>query len=230
MKITEFVEPVAHNFELNQRLWEGEDLRPEVHSKLLEIARAFYDYLDVPVEVEDLIISGSQANFNYTPFSDLDLHLIVDFSRVECDREVDELFDTKRLLWKQTHDIKIRGIPVELYVEDKMKPGVSSVYSLLTRSWIKKPNSTKVSYNKNLVIDEVRKWTKIINDTIKTQNLDVMRKLKSMLKDYRQHGLNTEGEFSEANLAYKSLRNGGKIGDLMKAINDLIDDKLSISM
>ncbi len=230
MKITEFVEPVAQHQELNQRLWQNADLRPEVHAKLLEIARAFYDYLDVPVDVEDLIISGSQANYNYTPYSDLDLHLIVDFSKVECDREVDELFDAKRKLWQQNHDIKIKGVPVEVYVEDKLKPGVSSVYSLLNRSWLKKPDPTKVSYNKQLVIDEVKKWTKVIDDTIKSQNIDVLRKLKTMLKDYRQQGLNSEGEFSEANLVFKSLRNSGKIGDLMTAINDLMDDKLTLKL
>lgn len=228
MKITEFVAPVGQHHELNQRLWEGEDLRPEVHEKLLKIASEFFDFLDIPVEVEDLIISGSQANFNYTPYSDLDLHLIVDYSQVQCDMEVDELFDTKRLLWKEQHDIKIRGIPVELYVEDTMKPAVSSVYSLLSRSWIKKPDLTKISYNKQLVIDQVKKWNSLIDDALKSNNIEIMRKVKSMLKANRQQGLDSEGEFSEQNLAYKSLRNAGKIADLMTAIGKLNDRQLSL--
>ena len=228
MKITEFIAPIEQHETLNQKLWEGNDLRPEVHAKLLEIAKEFYEYLDVSVEVQDLVISGSQANFNYSPYSDLDLHLIVNYGDVQCDLEVDELFDTKRKLWKEKHDINIRGIPVELYVEDSLKPAVSSIYSLLNRKWIKKPNPQSVTYNKSLVVDEVKKWNEVIDHALKTKNLDVMRKVKDMLKDFRQGGLDSGGEFSIENLTYKSLRNSGKISDLMKAIVDIHDRQLSI--
>jgi hypothetical protein len=228
MKITEFIAPIEQHETLNQKLWEGNDLRPEVHAKLLEIAKEFYEYLDVDVEVQDLVISGSQANFNYSPYSDLDLHLIVNYGDVQCDLEVDELFDTKRKLWKEQHDINIRGIPVELYVEDSLKPAVSSIYSLLNRKWIKKPNPQSVTYNKSLVVDEVKKWNEVIDHALKTKNLDVMRKVKDMLKDFRQGGLDSGGEFSIENLTYKSLRNSGKISDLMKAIVDIHDRQLSI--
>ena len=228
MKITEFIAPIEQHETLNQKLWEGNDLRPEVHAKLLEIAKEFYEYLDVDVEVQDLVISGSQANFNYSPYSDLDLHLIVNYGDVQCDLEVDELFDTKRKLWKERHDINIRGIPVELYVEDSLKPAVSSIYSLLNRKWIKKPNPQSVTYNKSLVVDEVKKWNEVIDHALKTKNLDVMRKVKDMLKDFRQGGLDSGGEFSIENLTYKSLRNSGKISDLMKAIVDIHDRQLSI--
>ena len=228
MKITEFIAPIEQHETLNQKLWEGNDLRPEVHAKLLEIAKEFYEYLDVDVEVQDLVISGSQANFNYSPYSDLDLHLIVNYGDVQCDLEVDELFDTKRKLWKEQHDINIRGIPVELYVEDSLKPAVSSIYSLLNRKWIQKPNPQSVTYNKSLVVDEVKKWNEVIDHALKTKNLDVMRKVKDMLKDFRQGGLDSGGEFSIENLTYKSLRNSGKISDLMKAIVDIHDRQLSI--
>jgi hypothetical protein len=182
----------------------------------------------MPVEVEDIIVSGSQANYNYSPYSDLDLHFVVDYAGVKCDMEVDELFDTKRKLWKEQHDIKIHGIPVELYVEDKMKPAVSSVYSLLSRKWLKKPNPQAVIWDKHQVEDEVKKWTAFIDTAVNSNNLEVCRRVKEMLSIYRKDGLAQGGEFSVPNLAFKSLRNAGKVQKLMDKIGELFDRQLSI--
>jgi len=228
MNIFEFVPPVEIHQDLNPKLWAGKDLRPDVTVALLNIAREFYDFLEVPVDVKDLIISGSQANYNYSPYSDLDLHLIVDYSEVECEMTVSELFDTKRKYWKEQRDIKVHGIPVELYVEDLAEPAVSSAYSILSRKWTKPPKSDNTGYNKTAVQAEVKKWDEVINHAIKSRNLEVCRKVREMLADYRKAGLAAGGEFSIQNLTYKSLRNSGKLGDLMDTIGDLFDKKLSI--
>ena len=228
MNILEFVAPIETHQELNPKLWAGDNLRPEVHNALLTIAAQFFDFLNMPVEVEDLIISGSQANYNYSPYSDLDLHFIVDHEKVQCDMEADELFDTKRKLWKEQHNIKIHGIPVELYVEDTMQPAVSSVYSLLTRKWIKTPDTKAVVWDKHHVVDEVKKWTEFIDTALKSNNLEVCRRVKEMLSVYRKDGLAKGGEFSVPNLAFKSLRNAGKVQELMDKIGQLFDRQLSI--
>ena len=96
--------------------------------------------------------------------------------------EVDELFDTKRKLWKEQHNIKIHGIPVELYVEDKMQPAVSSVYSLLSRKWLKKPNPEAVVWDKHHVVDEVKKWTEFIDTALTSNNLEVCRRVKPSVR------------------------------------------------
>lgn len=228
MNIFEFVDPIQVHQELNPKLWQGTNLRPDVTSALLKIAEEFYEFLDIPVKVIDLIVSGSQANFNYSTYSDLDLHFIVSYEEVKCDMEVDELFDTKRKLWKEWHDIKIHGIPVELYVEDVMKPAVSSSYSILKHKWIKKPTLDHIVYDKDAVKAEVKKWEIVINHAIGSNNLDVCRKVKDMLGDYRRAGLSKEGEFSVQNLTYKSLRNEGLIEELMEKIVELHDKILSI--
>ena len=62
-----------HN-ELNPLLWQGEDLRPEVKMALLKIAKDFIEYVEVPFEVKDLVLTGSQLGYYYTKHSDLDLH------------------------------------------------------------------------------------------------------------------------------------------------------------
>ena len=66
--------------ELNPKLWDGLELKPEVKEKLNEIAEAFKEYLDIPEDaILDIRITGSSASYNYTEYSDLDLHLIIDY-------------------------------------------------------------------------------------------------------------------------------------------------------
>jgi len=228
MNIFEFVAPIETHQELNPKLWLGEHMRPDVHDALLKISAEFFDFLNMPVEVEDIIVSGSQANYNYSPYSDLDVHFIVDYGKVKCEMEADELFDTKRKLWKAQHNIKVHGIPVELYVEDKMQPAVSSVYSLLSRQWIKKPDPKAVLWDKSQVVDDAKKWTEFIDSAVMSGNLEICRRVKEMLSNYRKEGLAKGGEFSVPNLTFKSLRNAGKVQELMDKISELFDRQLSI--
>ena len=228
MNIFEFVPPIEIHQDLNPKIWEKNKMRPDVSKALLNIAKEYYDFLELPVEVKDIVVSGSQANFNYSPYSDIDLHFIVSYDDVQCDMEVDELFDTKRKLWKEQHDIKIHGIPVELYVEDEKKPAVSSTYSILKQVWLKYPTLDNIVYNKDAVKEEVKKWTVVINHAISSNNLDVCRKAKDMLYQYRQAGLAKAGEFSVPNLTFKSLRNAELISKLMEKISDLYDKEMSI--
>jgi predicted nucleotidyltransferase len=228
MNIFEFVPPIEIHQDLNPKIWEKNKMRPDVSKALLNIAKEYYDFLELPVEVKDIVVSGSQANFNYSPYSDIDLHFIVSYDDVQCDMEVDELFDTKRKLWKEQHDITIHGIPVELYVEDEKKPAVSSTYSILKQVWLKYPTLDNIVYNKDAVKEEVKKWTVVINHAISSNNLDVCRKAKDMLYQYRQAGLAKAGEFSVPNLTFKSLRNAELISKLMEKISDLYDKEMSI--
>ena len=69
-----------HN-RLNPKIWgRDEHLLPEVHEKLMAIAENFREFLGVgDLDVRDITISGSNAAYNYTPHSDIDLHLVVEF-------------------------------------------------------------------------------------------------------------------------------------------------------
>ena len=65
--------------ELCDKIFNGEDLKPEVSEKLLEIADAFIEFLEVPTDaIKDVVITGSMVSYNYTQYSDIDLHLKVD--------------------------------------------------------------------------------------------------------------------------------------------------------
>jgi hypothetical protein len=228
MSIVEFTSPIDIHSELNPSLWDGDHLRKDVRVALMKIAKEYYNFLDINVTIMDLIITGSQANYNYTKYSDLDLHLIVPYDKVNCDMGIDELFDTKRKLWKSQHEIEIHGVPVELYVEDVDEPVIGSTYSVVRGEWLKKPEIPQASYNIYEVKRLVALWEKIINSAILTNNLEICQKIKELLKTFRQAGLDKGGEYSSANLAFKSLRNDGLVGKLIDAIRKQTDKKLSI--
>lgn len=216
-----------HN-ELNPLLWQGEDLRPEVKMALLKIAKDFVEYVEVPFEVKDLVLTGSQLGYYYTKHSDLDLHIIVDFDTVNCDREAAELFDTKRLLYKKQYDISIHGVPVEVYIEDSNFPAVSATYSLGKGGWKVKPNSQPEEINSAEIIRMSKIWQTVIGKAIESNDLETGRKVLKMLRNYRKLGLKQTGEYGIENLVYKTLRNSKIIEKLMKMIGDLHDQSLSI--
>jgi len=104
-----FVDPNPHHHYLNPVLWDDNHMRPEVRSKLLQIADHFVDYLNVPdLKLKDITISGSSAGYNYSDYSDIDLHLIV--SNVTGNDE--ELFTAKKNQYNSNYTLSIKDIPV----------------------------------------------------------------------------------------------------------------------
>jgi len=108
---------IAFHDELNPNIWVNDRLRPEVKKQLLIIANDFLDELGInDLDVKDITVSGSNAAYSYTPHSDLDLHILVDMSNMPNDEVYRELFTAKKNIYNDNHDIKIHGVPVELYV------------------------------------------------------------------------------------------------------------------
>lgn len=217
---------------LNPRLWDGsEHLRPEVKAKLMEVARDFQEFLGVPdLDVKDITISGSNAAFNYTPASDIDLHLVIDIPNVAHDEVYRELFNAKKYQYNDEHDIRIRDADVELYAQDSAQPHHSQgIYSILNDSWVSVPKRTRAE------IDDVSTRSKFedlaarINEVIKSQDLGRMDSLMKKIKTMRQTGLEQQGEFGADNLAFKLLRNNGYIKRLIDAKQAARDQELSLA-
>jgi|APCry1669189733_1035249.scaffolds.fasta_scaffold15086_1 predicted nucleotidyltransferase len=223
-----FVTPIVIHKNLNLSIWKNDQLRPEVRKALLRIAKEFYKFLKVSVPIQDIVIYGSQANYNFTPNSDLDLHLIFNYNSIKCDEPIEALFDTKRKLWKEKHSIEIYGIPVELYAEDLHVKPVSSSYSVLRNTWIKHPSVNSIQWNKKKVKSLVMFWQQIIDLSVKTENYQIAEKLLSVLVKFRKVGLKQNGEFGIENLTFKSLRNSGDIEKLNNFINKIKDQDLSL--
>ena len=231
MNFAELADPIQHNPTLNPKLWEGSNrLKSEVRGALLRIAEDFKAYVEVPFKVIDVVITGSNVNFNYTGKSNLDLHLIADFDSVVCDREAAELFDAKRLLYEREHDVHIYGIPVGLYVEDKDHPGVSAgTYSVLNDQWIKTPSKEHPAYDMEEVEHMVEVWQTVIKQAMKTGDLQACRNALQLLRKYRKLGLQLpQGEYSVPNLVYKVLRNDQTLEGITVLVNHLHDQALSL--
>jgi hypothetical protein len=226
-----FSPPIGNHKELNPKLWQRQQLRSEVRGALLRIASDFKEFVAIPFPVSDIVITGGNVGFDYTTHSDIDLHLITDYSEISCDREAEELFDTKRILYKKRFKLDIHGIPVELYVEDLDRPAVSAgVYSVVNDQWIKHPTLTpEPKYDKAEVKHWAQVWRTILQHAIKTGDLQNCRQAWRLLKTYRRMGLNTaQAEYSTPNLVYKSLRNDSTIEAMSLLIDRLHDQDLSV--
>ena len=105
--------------ELNPEFWNqpGEKLDPEIREQLLKIAQDFINGSQAAgAPLKDITFTGSLANFNYSPFSDVDLHVLFDFSDINEDEElVREYFQAAKSVWNFTHDIRMKGYEVEIY-------------------------------------------------------------------------------------------------------------------
>lgn len=216
---------------LHPRIWTSDNqLKPEVKKTLERIAEDFYQYCDIEFPVIDLVITGSMANYNWTPQSDLDLHLITDYKQIDCDQELAELFDTKRRLYELEHKISVYNIPVTLYVEDINQPGVSQgVYSVWDNQWIKLPQKITAEIDQSKFKQDLTMWTTLIKSAKKSKNLTLIDNLLKLLRQYRRQALKQrQGEFSTENLVYKQLRNQGDLGQLQDLANTLKTQSLSL--
>jgi hypothetical protein len=216
---------------LNPRLWDSsEHLRPEVHAKLVEIARDFQEFLGVPdLDVKDITVSGSNAAYNYTPTSDIDLHLVVDLPQADNNEVYRELFDAKKFQYNNIHNIKIGGYDVELYVQNPNEEHHSQgIYSLLRNDWVSVPKRRKAEIDDISTKSKYEDLAARIDSTVNSGNHDSMAALMKKIKDMRQNGLDKYGELGADNLAFKLLRNNGYIKKLVDARNAARDLELSL--
>ena len=73
---------------LHPKFWIVEDtLHPQISKRLIEISQDFLEGLDIEVELKDLRFTGSLASFSWSTYSDIDLHLVVDFDSLDEDTD-----------------------------------------------------------------------------------------------------------------------------------------------
>lgn len=229
MRASEIAKLVNFKEELNPDLWQNNNLRREVEYKLLQIAKAFISFINLPdLKLEDITISGSNASFNYNDHSDIDLHLIVDMD-TPCGKELKELFQAKKSQFNDQHDILIRNHPVEVYVQDAKQSHISNgIYSVIKDSWLKQPNKITAKPDTTNVENKYIYLKNEIEQAISSGDEITITKLQAKIKQLRQAGLEAHGEFGAENLAFKLLRNDGSIQNLYDAKKTAVDKKLSI--
>jgi nicotinamide mononucleotide adenylyltransferase len=231
-----WLEEYKNHNQLNPMLFDGETLDPQVKELLLRIATMFWDGLEVPFPFDDVVLTGSSANYNYTNNSDIDLHIIIDFNKFSNPEMVKKWFDSAKNNWNNAHDPKLGKQPIEIYVQDLNEKHTSTgVYSVLNNKWEKKPEYESINIPDGNIKKKSRPFKEKINQLLKTGNknpeksIEQIKIIQERLKNFRQAGLDEKGEYSVENLAFKDLRNTGYLDKLNDLKNELIDKTISLN-
>ena len=219
--------------QLNPNLWKDEKLDPEVWRSLNKIGKEWSDFANIPsAAIRDVIIIGGNANYNYTKLSDIDLHIVVDKKKMDCPGLLDDYLQSKKQLWALTHDITVKGQPVELYAQDFRDPfrEGQGIYSLKSNKWLQKPTKYKIDRSNPEVVRKTKQYMDSIDHLIDTNADDVasLRKLKNRLKQMRSTAIEKGGEVAPENLVFKELRNRGYIDKMNDYMKNLEDQSLSL--
>ena len=225
---------------LNPKFWKNDLLDSRIRMKLLDIADDFIEFLGVDwVKPEDITITGSLANYNWNQkHSDIDLHIIMDYSKVDERTDfVENYFYSQKELWNEEHkDLKIFGFPIEVYVQDvKQNHTSNGVYSLEKNEWLTEPDRDKLSkakVNKDKIKNSVSKYTekidKLVDELSSSQNdeykirkvSEMAEKLFDEIKKKRKDDLSkSKNEINNGNIIFKCLRRLGYIEKIDDVIN-----------
>ena len=229
------------SFEVNDTfdpdIWEDEVLKPEIRENLLKIAKDFLIDLPFDLKPKDITLTGSLANYNWSKYSDIDLHIIVDFTEVDDNMElVKEFFRQLQTNWNNRHDILIKGYEVEIYFQDSNEAHISTgVYSVQNNEWLVKPTPESVSIDyANVkkkaqdISDRIDHIAKMMTDEEGDAVLDAIDRLKAKVRDMRKTGLEGAGQYSVENLAFKVLRRSEELGRLSDLKAKAYDELMSI--
>ena len=228
-----YVKNVLEDFQLhetlNPKLWKDNKLIPEVRQKLLEISENFEQYVEIPMHIVDVVLVGSNASYNYTQYSDIDVHLIVNTDLTEgVPEDIQTLvFNLKKTSFNKEFDIKIKGIPVELYVEDLHSSVQSNgIYSIRRNKWVKEPKP--ITIEKRDITQELNAWTERINAAITSKDYEQITNVLDALYLMRKNSISIEGEYGRGNEIFKTLRDKGLLSKLKDSMNRCISSNLSL--
>tara|TARA_R100000008_G_scaffold47461_1_gene28103 strand:- start:1933 stop:2922 length:990 start_codon:yes stop_codon:yes gene_type:complete len=229
--------------DLAPEIWQNKLMDPEVREKLLEISNKFFDDLGLSdlfnkeVILDDILLTGSLASYNWSSFSDVDLHILLDFEKIHENTELlQDLFKEKIINWNKKHNILIHGYEVEIYIQDSKEPHISmGVYSVLNNQWVAEPLHNEPEINYMDVKKKASKLMSLIDGVEKLFNHqkyddshDFSKKIKEKIRKFRRCGLQKGGIFSEENLAFKVLRRNGYLQRLSDLFTDSYDAMMSL--
>jgi hypothetical protein len=227
---------LQYHSSLNQKIWQlNNKIRPELRQKLLQFGKTWQVFAGIPNSaVTDVILTGGNANYNYTPYSDLDVHLLVDKSKLTMfGSKLDDQLMAKKQLWTLTHNVTVLGYPLEPYAQDNKAPFPKGqgVYSLKKDAWIQEPVfQTGINFkNDPRLKQKVQHYMDLIDDIIKHKmGMSAVDAIKTKLWTMRNAAISKGGEFSFENLVYKELRNQGYLDKLSVYAKTRQDKKLSL--
>jgi len=225
---------------LHPEFWdEAGNLNEEIANKLYEIAKEFFQGLELDwVEIVDVTMTGSLANFNWSEYSDIDLHVIVDYTQVDDKQDlVQDFFRTASSLWNRNHKILIKGFEVEVYVQDSNEPHYSTgVFSIRNNKWNTEPSREEnIIDEKNIkkkaaaFMNDIDAVYELFEEGHYEETVEQAEKLKERIRKLRQSGLEDKGAFSVENLAFKILRRTDYLRRLSSVKTMAYDKSMSIN-
>lgn len=224
-----------YNLTLCPLLWDSKHtLNISVRDALLRLSRELVDSIKkddkLDIELLDALIVGSIANYNWTPASDIDLHVVIDTTQLKIGEiEATALFDAIKSKWNLKHCVKIKGHPVELYFElDTAKVESLAIYSIMQGKWIKTPSRENLQVDKKQIIKKYSSLRKRIESVLQPVNAVELESVLKKIYAFRQAGLDDGGEFSTENIVFKILRTQGYIAKAKNALLASEDSALSI--
>ena len=236
-----FFESQFYNDTLHPAFWDAaKNFDQSLRESLLTIAQDVSEGAGVKTDlIEDIQLTGSMANYNYTDYSDLDVHILLDFDKINHDEDlVKKALDGKRFVWNLRHDIKMGGHDVEVYFQDVDEPHkASGLYSILDNEWIREPIHDEPEVDARDVSAKADRLKGQISDlevelgVTDREGLDDLNEAADALRDkvarMRKDSLEANGEFGIGNLAFKELRNSGYMERLIDISNAIYDKKFS---
>jgi predicted nucleotidyltransferase len=218
--------------DLNRDVWDEDNkLNPEISEQLIQIAEDFMDDLDFGADIQDIVFCGSLTNYNWSKYSDIDLHILINYDDIDENHElVEQLCDLAKKVWNEKHDIQISGYDVEIAIQDKSdfdeeikQPKLGAAYSISDNDWIKEPSKENFEPDEELIkkkagdlMDRIKELEEDFDNKVEYKEIaPKLKKVWKKIKDGRQAGLDREGEFSIENLVFKLLRRNGYIDRLM---------------
>lgn len=223
------------NDDLQPDIWGSEgNMNEDIRTNLIKIADNYWKSLDLGFDYEDVTLTGSLANYNWSKYSDVDLHIIFDINKLGDNKEmVKDLLDVKTRKWNSDHDITIKGFEVELYLQPSdIEHFATGVYSIMNNEWNIEPKKEIVKLDKETIRKKYREFVKQVNDIDKDPDnqsvISRIDKLKDKIKKMRMAGLEGGGEYSVENIVFKLLRRNDIMQKLGDIATDAYDDEYTI--
>ncbi len=214
---------------LNPLLWnENNTLKQDVFEKLSNIAQEFLKFIEIPLNIVDIEIVGSNASYNYNEKSDIDLHIIVNSEVNYIEPTIlRQLYNDRKGAFNRDYELEINGLPVELYIED-VKDGnaTNGRFSILKNEWVKFPEP--ITYEVPDISKDLNEMLDKCFKTLQSSDAEEVRTLINDIYMMRKLGLAEDGEASVGNLVFKELRNMDIMSDLKDHYYELRSEELSL--
>ena len=213
---------------LNPKLYNGMEMKQEVFDKLTEIYKEFLDFIDIPLNIVDVEVVGSNASYNYNENSDIDLHIIVNSEVTYVEPTIlRQLYNDRKGAFNRDYDITVEGIPVELYIEDVNDGNATNGrYSLLEQRWVVEPQP--IHYDIPDISQDLMSYQEKCSELLASDNAEEVRQFINDLYMLRKLGLAESGEASVGNLVFKELRSMNMLQDLKDHYYELRSKDLSV--